>query len=229
VSETAAEPAGEPRPVPTPTWSSRMVQLLGVTVLRGLCRFCFRARMRRQREDPPRPCVFACNHRSFLDPPLVGVWWSYPISYFARASLWKVPVIGRTLRIMYGIPVERDNPGLSSMKGAVERLRAGISVLVFPEGTRTKTGRLGKLRDGPGLFARRADVPIVPVYVHRTERAWPRGWILPNFGETAVEVRFGRSFRPPAHLPPRQADRYVTVRLEAWMRRQERELGARRR
>lgn len=149
------------------------------------------------------------------------MWLRQPIAYFARASLWKVPPIRLVLNIMQGIPVDRDSPGASSMKGAIDRLKQGVSVLVFPEGTRTRTGRVGKLRDGPALFARRAGVPIVPVYLHRFEAAWPRGALLPRLGGTRIAVRFGAPIQPPANLTSKEADAWVMRRLTAWMQRSE--------
>lgn len=215
---------GRRHPAPFP---AQLLQLFGVLLLRSFVRFCYRCDARFAVPLPPPPVLFAANHRSFLDPPLVGMWLKQPISYFARADLWRLPVIGPVLRIMRGIPVERENPGMSSMKGAVERLREGMSVLVFPEGTRTRTGRLGRLRDGPALFARRAGVPVVPVYLHRSEQGWKRGHPLPSPTALPIAVRFGRPIVPPAHLPPKEQDRWVTIRLEAWMKAMEARMYAR--
>jgi 1-acyl-sn-glycerol-3-phosphate acyltransferase len=209
--------AGADHPFPV-----RFVQLLGILVLRAWMRVGFRCRVERHPDSMVHPAVYACNHRSFADPPLVGMWQRPPSAYFARSSLWKVPIIRETLNLFYGIPVERENPGMSSMKGAVDRLRRGVSVVVFPEGTRTRTGRLGRLRDGPALFARRAGVPLVPVYVHRSEAVWPRGAVLPRICGPTIRIRFGAPIVPPSGLDPRQQDAWVTRRLEAWMRLQER-------
>jgi 1-acyl-sn-glycerol-3-phosphate acyltransferase len=202
----------------------RLMQMLGILILRPWVRFGFGCRVRMAPGQPRGPCVYASNHRSYFDPPFVGMWSRRPLSYFARANLWDVAFFRFMLHVMYGIPVERENPGLSSMKGAVERLRQGIPVLVFPEGTRTKSGRVERLRDGPALFARRAGVPVVPVYVHRTERVWARGAILPRLWGGRIEIRFGRPLAPPQHLEPRDQDHWVTVRLQRWMEAQERAL-----
>jgi len=185
---------------------------------------CYRVTVRSAAPLPWGPVLFACNHRSFLDPPMAGMWSRVPVFYFARASLWKNPLIGGVLDIFSGIPVDRDNPGASSMKGAIERLKAGKQVLVFPEGTRTRTGYLARFKDGPALFARRANVPVIPVYVWRTERCWPRESKLPRPFGSRLEVRYGRPLRAPADLPPRQQDRWMMLHLEAWMRLQERRM-----
>lgn len=205
-------------------FASMFIQSLGVLILRPWMRIGFRLTVRRAGELP-HPCVLACNHRSFADPPFVAMWSSKPVAFFARSSLWRIPVIRQMLDIFSGIPVDRDNPGISSMKGAIERLRSGISVLVFPEGTRTKTGRLGRLRDGPALFARRSGVPLIPVYVHRSEAVWPRGALLPRLCGRRTEVRFGAPIVPPAGLDARESDAWVTRRLSAWMLSQERALA----
>jgi 1-acyl-sn-glycerol-3-phosphate acyltransferase len=195
---------------------------LGYLFLRPWVKFALRGRVRRSRDLPDGPMVLACNHRSFFDPPFVGMCFRRPIAYFAKASLWDIPFIAFWLRAMFGIPVDRENPGLSSMKGAVDRLKNGISVLVFAEGTRTRDGRLSPMREGPALFARRAGVPIVPVYLYRSEAVWPRGQFLPNFITKDIEVRVGKPIVAPSHLAPRAQDAWISRRLELWMEQQER-------
>ena len=201
-----------------------LVQVTGVWFLRVLMALAWGARVRRAREHPAGACVYAANHRSFLDPPAIGMCAHRPLAYFARASLWKNPVLRFVLWVFSGIPVERENPGMSSMKGAIEKLRLGIPVVVFPEGTRTKDGRLAQLREGPALFARRAGVPVVPVYIHRSDRAWARRSVLPSIGQGRIEIRFGRPLIAPEHLPPREQDAWVMRRLSAWLEANERML-----
>jgi 1-acyl-sn-glycerol-3-phosphate acyltransferase len=211
-------------PPPSDVLPNALQVLIGYVLLRPWFTFFLRGRVRRSRLMPEGPCVLACNHRSFADPPLVGMHMRRPIAYFARADLWQNPVIAFFLNAMFGIPVDRDNPGLSSMKGAVERLRRSIAVLVFPEGTRTRNGRLGPLREGPALFARRANVPIVPVYLLHSEMLWPRGRKLPRFLAKGLEVRFGAPLVPPTELDPRAQDAWIRQRLQVWMTAQERRL-----
>jgi len=193
----------------------------GVFVLRWSLRFLWRCRVRFAGEIPAGACLFASNHRSFLDPPFVGMWLDRPMSYFARANLWKIPIVRQFLDIFGGLPIDRSMPQMAVMRRTVEWLQSGRRILVFPEGTRTRSGRMGRMREGAAMFARRAGVPIVPVYVHNTDRVWPRGWPLPTPGEGRTEIRYGRPIHPPEHLPPRLRDAVITEYLRRWMARQE--------
>ncbi|MEK7415197.1 MAG: lysophospholipid acyltransferase family protein [Planctomycetota bacterium] len=185
-------------------------------------RFVYRAQFRLAAPLASGPVVYASNHRAFLDPMLIGMRSPVPIAYFAKASLWENPIFRWTLNVFKGIPIDRDNPGMGSMKGAIDRLKNGIPILVFPEGTRTRSGRVGHFKDGPALFARRGGVPIIPVYVVRTEQCWPRGKPLPLLSSAKTEVRFGKPMLAPKELPPREQDAWLTRRLAAWMHNQER-------
>jgi 1-acyl-sn-glycerol-3-phosphate acyltransferase len=213
---------------PAAVWPSWMTFFHNFTSLwlRMFARFCWQPRIRWvDRAAALREvCLYACNHRSFLDPPLVGMFISRTTSYFARRSLWKVPIVREVLNGVGGVPVDRDAPGLASIRDAVTALVAGRNMLIFPEGTRTKTGRLGEMREGPAMIARRAGVPVVPVYVHNTERGWKPGRPLPSLDAPGIEVRFGRPIRVPARIPPRERDRWMTTYLRRWMERQERDL-----
>ncbi|MFW5846419.1 MAG: lysophospholipid acyltransferase family protein [Planctomycetota bacterium] len=191
--------------------------------LRLLVRFCYRVRIRRHPLWQHQVCVLAANHRSFADPPLVAMFSRYADAFFARATLWKLPVVGHVLRLVGGVPVDRARPSPRAMAQVVQELRGGRNLVVFPEGTRSRDGRLGRVYEGPALFARRAGVPVVPVYVHRSDLAWPRGGILPRLC-CGLEIRYGRPIRAPAHLSARQQDRWLTSYIDRWLRAQEQQL-----
>lgn len=193
--------------------------LFGHILLSPLVRFCARGRITGRPRLPGPATVVVANHRSFADPPLVGMFLDRPLCYFARANLWNHPFIGWVLRRLGGIPVDRSAPRLKTVSDAVAVLREAHDLLVFPEGTRTRDGRLGTLREGPALFARRAGAAILPVYLHRSERLWPHGSALPRIAP-GVAIHFG----PPVHLPERcsrRQDRIVTAWLQRWMTRTE--------
>ncbi|MFW5846426.1 MAG: lysophospholipid acyltransferase family protein [Planctomycetota bacterium] len=203
--------------------------LIAQILLRAPVRFLYRIRIHRDPRLDHLVCVYAANHRSFADPPLVAMWTRYANGFMARRSLWKLPVIGQVLMLVGGVPVDRGAPTLRSISDAVAVVRGGRSLVIFPEGTRTRDGRLRTLREGPAMIARRAGVPMVPVYLDRSERVWCPGRALPSLGSPPVRLRYGPPLLAPASVPPRERDAWVTARAAAWMQAQERaSLGPRR-
>jgi 1-acyl-sn-glycerol-3-phosphate acyltransferase len=119
------------------------------------------------------------NHQSYLDPLLVGLALRRPVSYLARDSLFRVPVIGWILRRTYVMPINREAASTSSLREAIRRLQHGFYVGIFPEGTRTTTGGVGELKPGFLALLRRANVPVHPVGIAGAFEAFPRGsWFL---------------------------------------------------
>lgn len=148
----------------------------------------------RGRENVPRTggLIVASNHQSFWDPPLVGSAAVRELHFLAKEELFHTPLLGPLIRAYNAIPIRRGAPDLRGLSRALEVLRSGGGLLLFPEGSRMRDGRLHPARPGLGLLAVNADVPIVPCYVHGTNR--PRRWL---FRLEKLYVRFGsaRSWR----------------------------------
>ena len=130
------------------------------------------------------PLVVAANHRSYLDPPLLGTWFPRVLHYMAKRELFKNPVIGAVLRSVHAFPVDRDRADLGAIKHALETLKRGECVGIFPEGRRNADGA-AKARGGAVLIAASARCPIVPVALVRTDEAMRR------LRGARVEVRIG--------------------------------------
>jgi len=191
-------------------------QQLAWAVMAGL----FRARVFGRRNLPERGgAILACNHQSYLDPIFLGLRVTRPVHYMARESLFRWPVFGALIRSLNAFPVKRGLADLAAMREAVRRLRAGAFLVVFPEGTRTRTGEMGPLHAGVGAMARRAGVPVVPAVVEGAFAAWPRHrrWPAPK----TVWVAFGRPLAAPAgHGEERTVfQRHLTRRMRALQRR----------
>lgn len=136
-----------------------------------------------------RGMLFVMNHQSFLDPVLVGLPIKRPISYLARDSLFRAPVVGWVLRHTYVLPINRESASAGALRGMIEQLRAGYWVGVFPEGTRSHDGKLGPIKPGFLAILRRAEVPICPVAIAGAGQALGRGaWFL---GKSKIRVVFG--------------------------------------
>jgi len=119
--------------------------------------------------------LVACNHISVLDPPIVGTALPFEVSFVAKRELFRRPLVGWILRSFNAFPIQRGTADYVALDHAVALLRAGESVIMFPEGTRQRPGRLGTPRWGFGYVARRAGRPIVPVFVRGTQDRRPRG------------------------------------------------------
>ncbi|HUA99197.1 MAG TPA: lysophospholipid acyltransferase family protein [Terracidiphilus sp.] len=109
--------------------------------------------------------VYACNHTSYMDTPVVFASLPFSFRILAKKELWPLPFIGWYLQRSGQIPIDTANPHatLSSLGAGVKALRAGMPLFVFPEGRRTQTGELHPFLSGAAFLAIRAQVPLVPI------------------------------------------------------------------
>jgi 1-acyl-sn-glycerol-3-phosphate acyltransferase len=121
-------------------------------------------------------CVMAANHVSFLDPPAVGCAVSgRPVRFMARDTLLHLPGLGRILAGTLIIPISRERGDVGALKKAIEALRKGDCIGLFPEGTRSPDGQLKTAKGGIGFLLAKAAVPVIPLYVDGTYRSYPKG------------------------------------------------------
>ena len=97
-----------------------------------------------------------------------------PINYLARASLFRYPCIGWLLRKWNSVPVDRDGGGAAGLKAILDRLLAGNAIILFPEGTRTKDGKLQPARSGIGLTVIKSDAVVIPARTFGTFERYNR-------------------------------------------------------
>ncbi|HUU45560.1 MAG TPA: lysophospholipid acyltransferase family protein [Acidobacteriota bacterium] len=115
---------------------------------------------------PDGPYIICPNHRSWFDPPLVSVLTHWrEIGFLAKAELHANPIISRLLWSWNACPIRRGAIDRTAIRQVMALLERGIPMLVFPEGTRSRTGKMLPPRPGVGLLARNAAVPVVPAYI----------------------------------------------------------------
>jgi len=162
----------------------RISWILAVTL--GWILFGYRSRG--GRSTPRRGPVLICsNHQSFFDPIIVGMACYRPMHFFARRTLFR-GLFGALIRLYQAFPVERGSADPEAMRKALELLGMGRMVLMFPEGTRTRDGRMGTIRRGVGMLAERSGAPVLPVFIHGAYHIWPRSRKLPKLFRRTLRV-----------------------------------------
>ena len=140
------------------------------------------------------PCFIVANHVSFLIPPAIGASIAHRVVRFmARDTLFK-GLFGWGLRRVCVIPLSREKGDVAALRKAIELLKAGHCVGLFPEGTRSVDGSLQKAKSGIGFLLSKAGVPVVPAYIQGTYEAYPKG--ARRIGRNRVSVFFGPAIQP---------------------------------
>ncbi len=146
--------------------------------------------------------LLAANHASNLDPFLVGTQMARQVTFFARKTLWKPGFPSWWLNAVGAIPVDRDGGSdVTAIKRVLQALKEQKVIIMFPEGTRSPDGLLQAPKPGVGLFACRAQVPVVPARISGSFEAFGKGAKLPRLG-TPVAVTFGSPLLPAAYDDP---------------------------
>src|SRR5436853_480962 len=167
------------------------IYFLGWCFFRTAYKFYFGWRVYNPERVPVRgPVILASNHASILDPPLVGAGLRRSINYLARENLFRFPVVGWVLRKWNSVPVDREGGGAKGLKAILDRLLNGNAIILFPEGTRTRDGKLQPARSGIGLTVIKSSAPVVPCRVFGTYEAYGRHLKFPR--PRPVAVKYGR-------------------------------------
>jgi len=164
----------------------------------------------RERLNPQETYIFLSNHASNLDPPILISHLPGRTSVLVKKELFRIPLLGRAMRMASLVPVDRSNRerAIASLHAAVHVLRAGISLMVFVEGTRSPDGRLLPFKKGPFYIAEETGVPVVPVTIVGTHQLLPKGKSLAHPGR--VTLVFHEPISPAAF--PNKNDLIAAVR-----------------
>lgn len=141
-----------------------------------------------ERLDPNASYVLASNHQSIYDIPVLFDALPLQLRIVAKASLGRFPFLGWHLRWTGHLLVERANPGAGVFKRMARLVGDGVSLLVFPEGTRSRDGRVGPFKGGPFLLAIEAGLPVVPVSISGSRHVMLKGRLMTCPGTVEVEV-----------------------------------------
>ena len=140
------------------------------------------------RLEPGRSYVFAANHQSIYDIPIVFASLPYQLRIVAKESLGRIPFMGWHLHRAGHLLVDRKNPGPDIVRKMARLVREGSSLIVFPEGTRSVDGALGRFKKGPFVVALGAQLPVVPVTIAGSRHVMLKGRLMVCPGEVHVTV-----------------------------------------
>ena len=147
------------------------------------------------RDNIPRgeTVIYASNHRSNADPPLLGGGAVGKSAFMAKEELFRKKLFAWLIRSLGAFPVSRGKGDMTVIETAIDRLHNGRSLMIFPEGTRSKDGKVGRGHSGAALIAAKADRRIVPVGIIFGEKLKFR---------TRVTIKFGKPIDPKEYVEP---------------------------
>lgn len=135
------------------------------------------------------PTIFVANHQSFLDMPLLAGL-PFNMKWLSKDGMFKIPGVGTMMRLGGHVGIRRGTTGAAL---ALEKLKpyvmASVPVMIFPEGTRSKTGQMSAFKNGAFLLSRETQAPIQPLVIHGTHRLLTPGtWIFRSSGTIRLSV-----------------------------------------
>lgn len=146
---------------------------LGQFLCRSFFRIFYRINIVGKENIPDNVGVLLCsNHIHTLDPPLVGSFIQRPTRFMAKAELFEVPILKRLIPKLGAFPIRRGMSDRQALRTGLKLLGEGEMVGVFPEGTRSKNGQLGKGLTGVGFFALRSGAAVVPCAIIGTYKVF---------------------------------------------------------
>lgn len=206
------EPAGEPAPRPRATRvapfrvdSRRSIRYrIARRIVVGAFRLWFRPVVRGRANVPADgPVIVAPVHRSYVDFAFAAVLTDRKLFFMAKEELWRWAWFGRLLERLGAFPVNRSGTDRASVRRAEEVLDAGQVLVMFPEGARRFGDTVGDLLEGVAFLSARTGAPIVPVGISGSERAMPKGSVVPKPYRVTVSVG------QPLPLPARGEGRRI--------------------
>ena len=163
------------------------------------------------RENLPRKggCIIASNHLSYLDPVVLGAACPRQIHYMAKKSLFRNRLFAKLITSVNTFAVSESGVGLDAIKESLKKLAEGKVVGLFPEGVRSKDGRLQAAKWGVGFLALKSNVPVIPARIIGTDQALPIGAKFIRF--RPVRLYFGRPLKFEKGSPEEKQNDYSGV------------------
>ena len=140
--------------------------------------------------DPSHSYIYMCNHQSNFDIPVLLGCLPVQFRWLAKAELFKIPIFGRAMRGAGYVPIDRFNrqSAFNSIAEVSQKMKNGVSVMIFPEGTRSKDGKIGSFKKGGFVMAVDSRVPIIPLVIRGTRSIMEKGNLRINPGDVSMQI-----------------------------------------
>lgn len=143
-------------------------------------------------EKIPKDCavLYVANHASFFDVILLSPKFPSLTGYVAKKSFSKIPLLAQAMKMTHTLFLDREDikQGLKTILAAIEQVKAGISMIIFPEGTRSKDGNMAEFKEGSMKISIKSGCPIVPVAISNTAEIWENHF--PKLTPVGVIIEF---------------------------------------
>ncbi len=197
-----------------PSWFDRILYWSCTRICYAVLTLGFSLRVSGGRRIPrDGALLIIANHQSMLDPVLVGLASPRMHAYLARDTLFKNRMFSWLIKRLQAIPVDQEGMAKEGLRAILRALEAGRAVVIFPEGSRTEDGKIGRLMPGISLLVERSGAAVVPVGIAGAYAALPRGQVCPRFSPlflpaepSAIAVAVGKPIASQelAGLPRRE-------------------------
>ncbi len=139
---------------------------------------------------PGRSYIYMPNHMSNFDIPVLQAYLPVQFRWLAKAELYKIPIFGYAMKRAGYISIDRFNrkSAIESLNKAAKIIRDGVSIIIFPEGTRSRTNKIQPFKKGGFFLAVDSGVPIIPIIIRGTERIMPKKQMSIKPGNVTLEI-----------------------------------------
>lgn len=157
--------------------------------------------------------IIAANHASNLDPVIIGCVCPRKVCYMAKEELFRNPLMAWLLRNLWVFPVKRQSADIAAIKEAMKKIRSGIPMLLFPQGSRNAVVSDEAPLAGVGFLAAKLKVAVVPAFIRGTDKAMPPGARFFRFCD--VRVYFGKAIKVNEKIPYADTARKIMLEIAA--------------
>jgi 1-acyl-sn-glycerol-3-phosphate acyltransferase len=191
------------------------------------CRCFLRLDVKGMKNVPKKGALLlVSNHQSYLDPIFCGLVLRRHLFYLGRDTLFRNKYFRLLSYSLNALSVRREQADITAIKEILDKLKRGCGIVLYPEGTRTRDGRITEFKPGAALLCKRGGAVIVPVILEGAFECWPRFKRLFSFG-SKVTVRYGRPItsQQAKKMSCRQLAKFLTEKLREMQNEVRSELG----